>query len=77
MDFSEVFKHTGCLRWSPDGRYLATVVGVRLVIRAADTLEVVQLWPCLDVISLVEWSPDSKNILCALYKRATVQALIV
>jgi len=78
MDFSELFKHSGSagLRWSPNGKYLATTVGFRVVIRSADTLEVLQLWTCQDAINSVEWSPDSKYILCAMYKRAAVQVLV-
>mmetsp|Transcript_65310 Transcript_65310/g.206311 ORF Transcript_65310/g.206311 Transcript_65310/m.206311 type:complete len:438 (+) Transcript_65310:104-1417(+) len=78
MDFSEVYRHCGpAPKYSPDGRYLATVVDYRLVVRDVDTLQVVQLFSCLDMIEHVEWACDSDHILCALYKRAIVQAWCV
>eukprot|EP00741_Cyanophora_paradoxa_P000029 tig00000057_g27.t1 len=72
MDFSEAYK--GALQaWSRDGRYLAVAVEYRLVVRDVETLQIVQAFTCQDAISEVEWSADSKYILCALYKRSLVQ----
>ncbi|XP_066547165.1 WD repeat-containing protein WRAP73 [Amia ocellicauda] len=74
MNFSEVFKHTNQLcRVSPDGKYLATCVQYRLVVRDVNTLQVLHLYTCLDQIQQVEWSSDSLFILCAIYKRGLVQ----
>ncbi|GBG89539.1 hypothetical protein CBR_g49329 [Chara braunii] len=73
MDFSETYKHSGPCAWSPDGKLLAIAVDYRLVVRDLDTLQVVQLYSCLDKISHIEWAPDSIYILCGLFKRAMVQ----
>ncbi|XP_074233715.1 WD repeat-containing protein WRAP73 isoform X3 [Camelus bactrianus] len=74
MNFSEVFKLSSLLcKFSPDGKYLASCVQYRLVVRDANTLQVVQLYTCLDQIQHIEWSADSLFILCALYKRGLVQ----
>lgn len=74
MNFSEVFKQSNQLcRVSPDGKYLATCVQYRLVVRDVSSLQVLQLYTCLDQISHMEWSSDSQFILCALYKRGLVQ----
>ncbi|XP_039612031.1 WD repeat-containing protein WRAP73 isoform X1 [Polypterus senegalus] len=74
MNFSEVFKHSNQLcRISPNGKYLATCVQYRLVIRDFDTLQILQLYTCLDQIQFVEWSSDSSFILCAMFKRGLVQ----
>ncbi|KAG5838690.1 hypothetical protein ANANG_G00226270 [Anguilla anguilla] len=74
MNFSEVFKHSNQLcRVSPDGKYLATCVQYRLVVRDVNTLQILQLYTCLDQISQMEWSSDSLFILCAMYKRGLVQ----
>ncbi len=74
MDFSETYRSSGpppCL--SPDGRFLATVVEYRLIIREVENLRVVQLYPCLDRIDAVEWSSNSSYVLCGLYSRAIIQ----
>ncbi|XP_059759776.1 WD repeat-containing protein WRAP73 isoform X2 [Balaenoptera ricei] len=74
MNFSEVFKLSSLLcKFSPDGKYLASCVQYRLVVRDANTLQIRQLYTCLDQIQHIEWSADSLFILCALYKRGLVQ----
>ncbi|XP_059997631.1 WD repeat-containing protein WRAP73 isoform X3 [Lagenorhynchus albirostris] len=74
MNFSEVFKLSSLLcKFSPDGKYLASCVQYRLVVRDASTLQICQLYTCLDQIQHIEWSADSLFILCALYKRGLVQ----
>lgn len=51
MDFSESFRSSGPHpAFSPDGRFVATVVEYRLIIREVETLRVVQLYSCLDRI---------------------------
>uniref|UniRef100_A0A8C7RAX4 WD repeat containing, antisense to TP73 n=1 Tax=Oncorhynchus mykiss TaxID=8022 RepID=A0A8C7RAX4_ONCMY len=74
MNFSEVFKQSNQLcRVSPDGKYLATCVQYRLVVRDVNTLQILHLYTCLDQIVHMEWSSDSLFILCAMYKRGLVQ----
>ncbi|XP_060057297.1 WD repeat-containing protein WRAP73 isoform X3 [Erinaceus europaeus] len=77
MNFSEVFKLSGLLcKFSPNGKYLASCVQYRLVVRDVHTLQIVQLYTCLDQIQHAEWSADSLFILCAMYKRGLVQLRI-
>jgi hypothetical protein len=76
MDFSESYAASGgggapC--FSPDGRYIATAVEHRLIIREAESLRVVQLYACLDRIDIVKWAPNSVYVLCALCTRGLVQ----
>uniref|UniRef100_A0A8I5YCM5 WD repeat containing, antisense to TP73 n=1 Tax=Rattus norvegicus TaxID=10116 RepID=A0A8I5YCM5_RAT len=74
MNFSESFKLSGLLcRFSPDGKYLASCVQYRLVVRDVTTLQILQLYTCLDQIQHIEWSADSLFILCAMYRRGIVQ----
>ncbi|KAG1666484.1 hypothetical protein FOA52_004866 [Chlamydomonas sp. UWO 241] len=74
MDFSEPYKTSGPPpAYSPDGRYLAAAVEYRLIIREAESLQVVQLYSCLDRIDHIEWSPNSMYCLAAMYSRAIVQ----
>lgn len=74
MNFSEVFKQSNQLcKVSPDGKYLATCVQYRLVVRDVSTLQILQLYTCLDQISHMDWSSDSLFVLCAMYKRGLVQ----
>uniref|UniRef100_A0A9J7XWJ2 WD repeat containing, antisense to TP73 n=2 Tax=Cyprinus carpio TaxID=7962 RepID=A0A9J7XWJ2_CYPCA len=74
MNFSEVFKQSNQLcKVSPDGKYLATCVQYRLVVRDINSLQIVHLYTCLDQVMHMEWSSDSLFILCAMYKRGLVQ----
>ncbi|KAK2165292.1 hypothetical protein LSH36_52g03026 [Paralvinella palmiformis] len=74
MNFSELFKQTAYLcKFSPDGRYLANAVQYRLIVRDFKTLQIQQLFTCLDAIQHIEWSSDSQFILCGMYKRGLVQ----
>lgn len=55
MNFSDLFKQTTLLcEFSPDGKYLANVVQFRLIIRDIQSLEVVNLFTCLDTINFIE-----------------------
>uniref|UniRef100_A0A4X2ME80 WD repeat containing, antisense to TP73 n=1 Tax=Vombatus ursinus TaxID=29139 RepID=A0A4X2ME80_VOMUR len=74
MNFSEVFKLSNQLsKFSPNGKFLASCVQYRLVVRDVSTLQIFQLYTCLDQIHHLEWSADSLFILCAMYKRGLVQ----
>ncbi|KXJ16324.1 WD repeat-containing protein WRAP73 [Exaiptasia diaphana] len=74
MNFSELFKQSGQLcKFSPNGRYLANCVGYRLIVRDVQTLQILQLYTCLDNIQNIEWSSDSLYIMCAMHKRALIQ----
>ncbi|XP_060614719.2 WD repeat-containing protein WRAP73 [Anolis sagrei] len=74
MNFSEILKLSNQLcKFSPDGKCLASGVQYRLVIREANTLQILQLFTCLDQIQHIEWSSDSLFILCAMYRRGIVQ----
>lgn len=54
-------------------RVQASCVQYRLVVREVRSLQILQLYTCLDQIQHVEWSADSLFILCAMYKRGLVQ----
>ncbi|KAM6977914.1 WD repeat-containing protein WRAP73 [Aplochiton taeniatus] len=74
MNFSEVFKQSNQLcKVSPDGKYLATCVQYRLVVRDVTTLQILHLYTCLDQVMHLEWSSDSLFLLCAMYRRGLVQ----
>ena len=59
--------------YSPDGRYIASAEEYRLVVRDVDTLQIVQLYSCLDRVKHIQWCCRSEYILCGLLKRPTVQ----
>ena len=73
MDFSELFKVNGSIKWSPNNKYLAIVDKFRVFIRDADTLTIINMYTCLDTISNIEWSNDSQYILCTCIKRRSLQ----
>lgn len=63
----------GLVRWSPCGRHLAVANGNCLVIRDAQSLQIVQRYSTVDVVQSLAWSKDSQLVLTAIYKRAIVQ----
>lgn len=73
IQFSEALEQSGHAYFSPDGRLVATAAGYRLLIRDADTLQIAQLFSCMDAIECVEWSCDSKYVLCGIFNRGFVQ----
>ncbi|UJR30304.1 hypothetical protein I4U23_017841 [Adineta vaga] len=74
MNFSELFKVTSRQSsFSPDGEYLACVNQYRLIIRSSTTLEIINLFACIDTIETIEWSYDSRLVLAGLIKRNAVQ----
>jgi len=74
MDFTELYKQTSnlCI-FSPNGLYIAIAVQHRLVIRDAESLQIIQLFSCIDNIQSIEWSQDSEYILCASFKLGVIQ----
>jgi len=74
MNFTELFKVTShqC-SFSPNGQYLACVNQYRLIIRSSKTLEILNLFACIDKIDIIQWSYDSQFILAGLIKRNAVQ----
>ncbi len=74
MDFTELYKQTGNVcSFSPNGLYLATAVQYRLVIRDADSLQILHLYNGSDTIQDIIWSPDSEYLLSAHYKLGNIQ----
>ncbi|CEO95302.1 Anaphase-promoting complex subunit 4 WD40 domain-containing protein [Plasmodiophora brassicae] len=76
MDFSEPFKVSSegaaTAKYSPCGSMLATADEMRVTVRDADTLEVVDVCECCDIVQHIEWSPDSKLLMCVQLLRARV-----
>ena len=59
VQYSEPHTQTdGHVCFSPDGRYLASAAGYRLILRDVDTLQIVQLYSCVDAIESIDWSCD-------------------
>lgn len=74
---SEAYRYSGSLpAYSPDGKYLATAEDFKLVVRDVDTLQVVQLYSCLDRIKQLEWCCRSEYVLCGLTQRPIVQVSV-
>ncbi|KND00317.1 uncharacterized protein SPPG_04641 [Spizellomyces punctatus DAOM BR117] len=74
MDFTELYKQSlNLCHFSPNGLYLATAVQHRLVIRDAESLQILHLFACTDNIQHVSWSPDSELVLCASFKLGILQ----
>ena len=75
--YSEAYRYSGSLpAYSPDGKYLATAEDFKLVVRDVDTLQVVQLYSCLDRIKQLEWCCRSEYVLCGLTQRPIVQVIV-
>ncbi|KAF7257838.1 hypothetical protein EG68_04881 [Paragonimus skrjabini miyazakii] len=78
MNFSEpVRAAAGLVSFSPDSLYIASVSQHKISVRLSKTLQVCQLYNCVDVIYSFAWSPDSLFLLCVLKKRGLVQVLSI
>ncbi|OAF68516.1 Scavenger mRNA-decapping enzyme DcpS [Intoshia linei] len=51
----------------------ASTCDYRIIIRDYKGLTIHHLFPCVDIIQYIEWSSDSKFILCGLYQRGIIQ----
>ncbi|KAJ3011799.1 UNVERIFIED_CONTAM: WD repeat-containing protein wrap73 [Siphonaria sp. JEL0065] len=66
VDFSELFRTTLLLAQpSPDASFVATAVEHRLVIRDAESLQIVALFSCASNIDFVIWAADSQLVAVA------------
>jgi len=74
VQYSECHSQSGGhVCFSPNGRFIATAAGYRLIVRDVDTLQIVQLYGCCDAIEGIEWSCDSAYVLCSIPKRGAAQ----
>eukprot|EP00941_MAST-03F_sp_MAST-3F-sp1_P005425 g5425.t1 len=74
IGYSSMFKQSlGQCEFSPDGSMLAMAQMHRCVIRDPTSLEIIALFTCADTITQIEWSSDSKLMLCKVSKRQLVQ----
>ncbi|KAJ3412423.1 WD repeat-containing protein wrap73 [Chytridiales sp. JEL 0842] len=74
MDFTELYKVTSQLcTFSPDGQFIGTAVEHRVVVRDAETLQIIQLYNCTDIVQELQWSPDSELLLCSSFKKGVIQ----
>jgi len=74
IQYSDPHSQTGGLvRFSPDGLLVASAAGYRLVIRDVETLQITQLYSCVDTIEQLAWSHDSAYVLCSILSRGVAQ----
>jgi len=88
MNFSELFQLSSLrpnvstpskgehpiVKYSPDGRWIANAVQYRLIVRDAnDELQVRHLFTCVDAVTSLSWSPDSRLLMAVMPKRAVIQ----
>lgn len=64
---SGMHKHTCLPACSPDGSHIAIAEDFRLTIRELRSLQVVQLYSCLDRVQLVQWCSRSQYVACQLH----------
>ena len=51
---------------------MATTEGNQLMIRSGDSLQIIGVHSCIDLIDKIQWSPNSEHILCLIKKRGLV-----
>lgn len=72
MEFTDVQKQTGG-QWSPDSKHLAVASQNRVLVRDAESLNLVQVYICGDKVERIEWSADSQYLLTEIAKQSVVQ----
>lgn len=77
MNFSETEICTGQAAFSPSGEWLAVAKGPNLSVRETSTGRQIAVFPALESIATLEWSPDSGFLLCAFLKKATLQVFSI
>ena len=65
----------GLCQFSPDGSMVAYVLYKRLKILRTTNFTHLHLFTCQDNISFIEWSPDSRLILCGVKDIKLVQVI--
>ena len=79
--FSEAIEQSsGIVQFSPvtaTSAYIGAACGNRLIIRDANSLDIVHIYPCIDKIERMEWSPDGQYIFAVMVLRAAVQVFSV
>ena len=64
--------------FSPSGSLILSLTGgCRITIRNASSLEVVQVYACVDKVNQVEWSADSAYFMCVMSFRSSIQVFSV
>lgn len=63
--------------YSPSGHLLATVTGIKVTVRDSTTLNVSQIFQCVDKPDKMEFSPDSAYLLCAFLARGAIQCFSI
>eukprot|EP00483_Globobulimina_turgida_P006665 UN06675 len=72
VQFSELHGVKGRLLWSPSGELLATTEGNQLMVRSGDSLQIIGVHSCIDIIDKIEWSSNNEYILCLIRRRGIV-----
>ena len=72
VQFSELHSVCGKLEWSPNGLLLATTEGNQLMIRNGNSLQIIGVHSCIDIIDKIEWSSNNEYILCLIRKQNMV-----
>lgn len=73
MDFSDALSSSGKAAFSPSGDHLVHLRDQSIVFLETETLQAIHVYPCADKVSQIEWSSDSKYVLCAMHGRGIVQ----
>ena len=76
--FSDSFEITGGnVAYSPSSSMVASVLGSRLTVRELPSLEVKHIYLCIDKVEKLEFSPDSKYVMCCVFSRNAVQVFSI
>lgn len=77
-DFSDALEQSnGLVQFSRRTNYVAAASGNKLIVRDANSLEIIQVFPCIDKIERLEWAPDGQYVFCAMIVRSAVQVFCV
>ena len=74
MNFSDIIQGVTDALFSPDNQLIAVTNGTKIIIKSLPNLDNIQVFSFPELVSHIEFSPDSKHILAVMTKKNMIEA---